>query len=437
MAGFMKVATYLVSALLGGLLLGIVLGLVGGMIMVGVLALTMLARRDWVPVIYNVRSLGVRRWTTTVTALGLALVVFVFTTVLMLATGVHETLKATGRAENAKVIRKGSQNEVQSGVQPEHLRLLSSEPEVATNQEGKPFASPELVVIIFAERQNAKDDTDGTNLNVRGVGPLGLELHPPKSLEGRMFKPGTSEIVIGKKLAGRFKGMTLGDSVHFARRDWTVVGIMDQGGSAYDSEVWGDVDQFMDAFARRPAFSSVTLRLKDKDAVAALKAGVENDPMLSTLEVQSEIDYWAAQSEATATFVNVVGLFVAFIFSFGAVLGAMITMYAQVAARTREIGTLRALGFRRRAVLVSFVAESVLLALVAGAVGCAGASLMSMASFTTMNFQTFSEMSFKFHMSPAVVVASFVFAVVMGFAGGLLPAMRAARMPIVRATRGG
>jgi putative ABC transport system permease protein len=193
----------------------------------------------------------------------------------------------------------------------------------------------------------------------------------------------------------------------------------------------------MDAFARRPAFSSVTLRLKDKGSVAALKARVENDPMLSTLDVQSEVDYWAAQSEATATFVNVVGLFVAFIFSFGAVLGAMITMYAQVAARTREIGTLRAIGFRRRAVLVAFVIESVIMAFLAGVVGVAGASLMQMASFTTMNFQTFSEMSFKFHMSGGVVTAAMIFATVMGFAGGFLPALRAARMPIVRATRGG
>jgi len=437
MAALMKIGTVVVSALLGGMLLGIVLGLAGGMLLVGVLALTMLIRRDWVPIVYNVRSLGVRRWTTAVTALGLALVVFVFTTVLMLATGVHETLKATGSAENAKIIRKGSQNEVQSGVQPEHVRLLSSAPEVAMGQNGKAMASPELLVIIFAQRLDGKSEEDGTNLNVRGIAPIGIKLHPAKSLQGRMFNPGTSEIVIGSKIAGRFKGMQLGGTVRFARRDWTVVGVMDQGGSAYDSEVWGDVDQFMDAFARRPAVSSVTLRLKDKDAVTALKARVENDPMLSSLEVQPEIDYWKAQSEGTAMFVNVVGLFVAFIFSFGAVLGAMITMYAQVAARTREIGTLRALGFRRRAVLVSFVAESVIMALLAGLVGCGAASLMQLAHFTTMNFQTFSEMTFKFHMSPAVVVSSIVFALIMGFAGGLLPAMRAARMPIVRATRGG
>jgi ABC-type lipoprotein release transport system permease subunit len=437
MASLIKAATLLGGILVGGFLLTIVLGITVGLLVVGVLALTLLFRRDWVPAIYNVRSLGVRRWTTAVTALGLALVVFVFTTVLMLATGVRETLKATGLPDNVKIIRKGSQNEVQSGVLPEHLRLLSAAPEAQVGKDGKPLASPELMVIIFAQRQGAASEEEGANLNVRGVGPTALELHPPHALEGRMPTPGTSEIVIGKKLAGRFKGMQLGAQVHFARRDWTVVGVMDQGGSAFDSEVWGDIEQFEDAFARRPSFSSITMRLKDRASFFTLKARVEGDPMLSTLEVEPEIDYWAAQSEATAMFVRIVGIFVVFIFSFGAVLGAMITMYAQVAARTREIGTLRALGFRRRAVLVSFVAESVLLAIGAGVVGCAGASLMQLASFTTMNFQTFSEMSFKFHMSVPVVISSMVFAVIMGFAGGLLPAMRAARMPIVRATRGG
>jgi ABC-type antimicrobial peptide transport system permease subunit len=243
--------------------------------------------------------------------------------------------------------------------------------------------------------------------------------------------------VIGRGLAGRFKGMQLGDKTHFARRDWTVVGIMDHGGSAYESEVWGDVDQILDAFNRRPALSSITLRLKDRGALASLAQRMESDPNLSTLEVKRETQYWEAQSEQFAAFVKFLGIFVAVIFSFGAVLGAMITMYAQVAARTREIGTLRALGFRRRAVLVSFVVESVLLALGAGLVGVAGASGMQLVHFRTMNFQTFSEISFKFHLSPGVLVSGLLFALVMGFAGGLLPAVRAARLAIVRATRGG
>ncbi|HEY1586328.1 MAG TPA: ABC transporter permease, partial [Polyangia bacterium] len=226
MAGLIKAATILGGILVGGTILAIVIGITGGMIVVGVLALTLLIRRDWVPTIYNVRSLGVRRWTTALTAGGLALTVGVFTAVLMLTEGVHETLKTTGSADNAKIIRKGSQNEVQSGVQPEHLRLLSSAPEVAVGRDGKPLASPELLVIIFAQREDAKSEEDGTNLNVRGVGPTGLELHPPVALEGRMFTPGTSEIVIGKGLQGRFRGMQLGDRTRFARRDWTVVGVL-------------------------------------------------------------------------------------------------------------------------------------------------------------------------------------------------------------------
>jgi ABC-type lipoprotein release transport system permease subunit len=432
-----KLLALLVGVLLGSALVGMVVGLTGSALVIGSFGLTMLGRRDFVPVVYNVRSLGVRRWTTLVTALGLALVVFVFATVLMLASGVEHTLAATGAPENAKVIRKGSQNEIQSGMQPEQLRLLAAAPEVAMGQNGRPLVSAELAVLIFAVKEGAKDEFDGANVTVRGVGPEALELHPPAHLEGRMFKPGTSEIVIGRGLAGRFAGMRLGEQARFARRDWQVVGVMDAGGSAYDSEVWGDVDQFEDAFQRRPAFSSVTMRLKDPSSLRALDSRMSADPNLNTLEAKHEIDYWAGQSEQFAAFVKFLGLFVAVIFSLGAVLGAMITMYAQVAARTREIGTLRALGFRRRSVLVSFVLESVLLALAAGGLGVAAASGMQLVSFSTMNFQSFSEVTFRFHLTPAVLTASMVFAAVMGYAGGLLPALRASRMPIVQATRGG
>ncbi|HEX4460526.1 MAG TPA: ABC transporter permease [Polyangia bacterium] len=433
----LKLSTIIVGALIGGTVISLVLGLVGALIVTTVLGLSLLGRRDWVPLVYNVRSLGVRRWTTGVTAFGLALVVFVFTTVLMLASGVRETLKATGQPNNAKIIRKGSQTELQSGLLPENVRLLSASPEVAPGLDGKPLVSPEIVVLIFAVKAHGAGEEDGTNVNVRGVGPGALELHPPKHLEGRMFRPGTSEIVIGKGLQGRFRGMQLGDRTRFARRDWTVVGVMDCGGSAYDSEVWGDVDQFMDAFARRPSVSSLTMRLKDPKLLSALQARLESDPNLSTLEAKSEVDYWAAQSEQFSLFVRFLGVFVAVMFSVGAALGAMITMYAQVAARTREIGTLRALGFRRRAVLVSFVAESVILGLIAGVIGVASASAMQLATFTTMNFQTFSEVSFRFHMSGGIVAAAIGFAFTMGFAGGFLPARRAAMLPIVRATRGG
>jgi putative ABC transport system permease protein len=434
----MKSLAVLVGTVAFGIaLLAVVVGLPISMLILAALSFTLLLKREWVPVVYNVRSLGVRKWTTGLTAAGLALVVFVFSTVLMLASGVRETLRSTGDDANAKVLRKGSQNEVQSGMLPEQLRLLQAQPEVAAGTDGQPLASRELVVLIFAQKETAKSDEEGSNVTVRGVDARALEIHKPAQLEGRMLTPGTSEIVVGKGLVGRFAGARLGKTMRFARRDWTVVGVMDQRGSAYDSEIWTDVEQAEDAFQRRPAFSSVTLKLRSEGDFTALKARVEGDPMLKSLEVRRETDYWESQSQAFSLFVKFLGMFVAVIFAFGAVLGAMITMYAQVAARTREIGTLRALGFRRRAVLVSFVLESMLLAIGSGAVGVAAASLMQLYHFSSMNFQTFSEVRFGFHLTPTIAGISMLFAAIMGYAGGLLPAIRAARMPIVQATRGG
>jgi ABC-type lipoprotein release transport system permease subunit len=432
-----KILAVVVGAALGGSLVGVILGLVVSALVVLALAARLLVRRDWVPAVYNVRSLTVRRVTSFLTASGLAAVVFVFCTVLMLAAGIQRTLAATGSPDNAKIIRKGAQNEIQSGIEPEITRLITALPEVGLGKDGKALSSGELTVLIFALREGATSDEQGSNVTVRGVAPAAFELREGLRVDGRRFQPGTSEILIGKGLVGRFQGMRPGGQVRFARRDWSVVGVIDAGGSAYDSEIWGDVDQFMDAFQRRPAVSSLTVRLREPAAFTALRDRLAADPQLSTMEVKREVDYWAAQSESFATFIRALGLSVAFIFAFGAILGAMITMYAQVAARTREIGTLRAIGFRRVAVLVSFVFESILLALVAGGVGVAGASLMQLVSFSTMNFQSFSEVTFGFRLTGGIVAASLAFAAVMGYAGGLLPALRAARMPIVQATRGG
>lgn len=431
-----KLIAVIVGAALGAAVLGVVLGLTVSGLIIGVLGLTLLIRRDWVPIVYNLRSLTVRKVTTAVTAAGLALVVFVFAFALMFAGGVTETLRATGDQSNAKIIRKGAQNEIQSGLLPEHQRLLAADPGVAIGKDGQPLASAEVVVLIYA-LSDPNDESKGSNVTVRGLGPKGLELHTPKHLDGRMWNPGTSEIVIGRGLAGRFPGMVKDGTVKFARRDWKVVGVMDFGGSGFESEIWGDVDQVMDAFQRRPAFSSVTVRMKDRASLEALSNKMAADPQLNSLEIKNEVDYWKAQSENFSMFITFLGMFIAVIFAFGAILGAMITMYAQVAARTREIGTLRAMGFRRRSVLVSFVVESMLLAAVSGGIGLAVASLFQLKTFSTINFQTFSEISFRLHMSGAVVGASMFFAIVMGYAGGLLPALRASRMPIVQATRGG
>lgn len=390
-----------------------------------------------IPPIYNVRSLWVRKVTTLVAGLGLSLGVFVFASAIMLGQGIQKTMVATGSPGNAKIIRKGSQNEVQSGVTPEQVRLLSAAQEVGMGKDGKPLSSAELIVLIFAQKDGAKSSDEGANVNVRGVGPSALELHPPLSVNGRQWKSGTSEVMVGKALVGKFEGARLGGTIHFARRDWAVVGVMDQGGSAYDSEVWGDIEQFSDAFNRRPNVSSVTLRLADANAVGVLQARMETDPQLNKLECKREDAFWAAQSRTTSLFISILGIFVAVIFSFGATLGAMITMYAQVAARTREVGMLRAIGFSRGAVLASFVLESLILAMGAGVFGVFCASFWSFASFSTINFATFSETTFRFAMTPSVIGYSFFFASMLGLVGGFLPAVRAARLPIIAATKGG
>ncbi len=432
-----KLVAEVVGALLGATAAAAVLGLVGSMLALVWFVISMLPRHDWVPPIYNLRSLRERKWTTLFTAIGLALVVAVFTTVFMLNEGVERTLAATGSPDNVKLIRKGSQNEIQSGLLPESLRLVAAMPEIATGKDGKPLISAEVNVLIYALKEGAKNDTEGTNLGVRGVGLQALEIHDGVKVSGRMFRPGTSEIIVGKGLAGRFQGMQVGGTVRFARRDWTVVGILDGGTSAYDTEVWCDVDQALDAFQRRPSFSSITARLRSRDAFEAMTSRMASDPQLSSVEPFREVAYWAAQSEAFAMFVRVLGIIVSVIFAFGAILGAMITMYAQVAARTKEIGVLRSLGFRRRSVLASFVAESVMLSLVSGAFGIALASLLQFFTVKTVNFQTFAEVSFRITLGPSTVLLGLGFAGLMGYAGGLLPAMRAARMPITQATRGG
>jgi putative ABC transport system permease protein len=390
-----------------------------------------------VPTIYNLRSLWVRKVTTLATGLGLSLVVFVFTSVLMLGDGIDKTMASTGLPTNAKIIRKGSQNEVQSIVTPEQFRLLTAAPEIGAGKDGKALASSELLVLIFALKEGYKTTDEGANVNVRGVSAASVELHPAKQLEGRLFRPGTSEIVVGRGLVGKFDGARLGGKMNFARRDWDVVGVMDQAGSAYDSEVWGDIEQLGAAFARRPNVSSVTVKLRDSGALAALEARIATDPQLNKLEVKREDLFWSAQSKATTMFITILGIFVAVIFSVGATLGAMITMYSQVAARTREIGTLRAIGFGRLSVLWSFVRESVMLGAIAGLVGIAIASLLQFVTFSTMNFATFSETVFRFSLTPQIAGSGFFFAVLLGFFGGFLPAVRAARMPIVKATRGG
>jgi ABC-type lipoprotein release transport system permease subunit len=298
--------------------------------------------------------------------------------------------------------------------------------------DGRPVLSREgvLVIDLYKKKSNALG-----NVSVRGVSVGAFELRPGvRIIQGRPFQFGTHEIVVGKGIAAEFKGVTLGAELTFGGDRWTVVGIIDAGGTAFDSEIWGDVDQFMQAFGR-PVYSSLTFRLADAGGFDRLKTRLQNDPRMQYVELKHEQDYYKEQSRTLAMFIRTLGLVVTTIFSFGAMIGAMITMYAAVANRTVEVGTLRALGFRRRSVLAAFLVESVVLALVGGAVGVALAALLSFERISVVNFQSFSEIGFGFALSLGVIRSALIFAVVMGVIGGFLPAVRAARLNIVNALR--
>ncbi|MEP7205626.1 MAG: ABC transporter permease [Casimicrobiaceae bacterium] len=384
-----------------------------------------------VPFTYIARNLLARKFTTALTAGGMALVVYVFATVLMLAAGLERTLVATGTDDNVVVTRRGAQSEVQSGIDRAQAGIVESLPEVAMGASGEPLASKETVVLINLPK---RDSGKPSNVVIRGVGLEGGNLRPQvRLIEGRMPRPGTAEIATGRAVAEGFRGAGIGETMRFAAREWTVVGTFDAGRSGFDSEIWGDAEQMLQAF-RRNAFSSMVFRLVDATRFAAAKAAIEDDPRL-TLEARRERDYYAAQSETLAKFIRYLGTGIAVIFSIGAIIGAMITMYASVASRTAEIGTLRALGFARSAILVAFLVEALLLGAAGGAIGLAAAAFMQAITISTMNFQTFAELAFSFTLTPSIAAGSLGFALAMGLVGGFLPAVRAARMRIVDALR--
>ena len=380
---------------------------------------------------YVARNLWVRRVTTLLTALGMALVVFVFATVLMMGEGIRATLVATGQPDNVIVLRQGAGSEIYSGISRSQAAIVESLAGIATSASGERLVSKEPVVLnTLPKRSNGKP----SNVTLRGTSALGVELRPQLRItEGRMFRPGTSEIIAGRAVADGFQGAALGETLRFAQRDWHVVGVFDASGSAFDSEIWGDAEQMMQAF-RRNAFSTVVLRLADPASFEQLEHAIADDPRLK-LEAKPEIAFYAEQSEALVTFIRILGLSLSIIFSIGAVVGAMITMFAAVAQRTGEIGTLRALGFRRSAVLLAFLGESLLLALVGAAIGLAAASAMQAVDVSTTNFQTFSELAFEFRLTPGIVLDTLAFALAMGLAGGFVPAWRAARLEIVDCLR--
>jgi len=384
-----------------------------------------------IPVSYSFRNLLTRRLTTFLTATGMALVVFVFASILMLSAGLEKTLIDTGSEDNVIVTRKAANSEVQSGVERQQAAIVESLPEIATGVDGEPLLAKELVVLISMPKRGSDKPA---NVVIRGISQASIKLRPQvRMAEGRLPRPGSAEIIAGSTIAKRFKGGGIGESLRFGMRDWTVVGIFDAGATGFSSEIWGDATQLMQAF-RRPVYSSVTFKLVNSSDFPLLKARLESDPRL-TLDVRRETQYYRDQSEVMAKFLRILGISLTVIFSLGAIIGAMITMYAAVANRVGEIGTLRALGFQRFSIMSAFLMEALLLGLTGGVTGLVCASFLQLITISTMNWQTFSELAFSFTLTFDIAWKSLLFSIMMGLVGGVIPAVRASRLKIVDALR--
>ena len=393
-----------------------------------------------IPISYNVRNLRLRKGLTVMTALGIALTVTTAIFLMALLAGLHRAFVNSGNPLNVLVLRKGSEAELSGGFDASLYPTLRTLPGIAKDSHGEPMTSGEWVVVIVLPR---RDGTGEVNVTVRGMMPDGLEMrqlsgpenHPGvKLIAGDWFHTGQREVVVSKSIRDRFTHANIGDTMEFGKGSWKVVGVFDAGGSAYESEVWGDVNQMASDFDRQGGFSSAYLHATDPLAADALKNRVSDDQRLK-LEGMLETDYYAKQTSSGAP-IKVIGIVVAFIMAIGSIFAAMNTMYAAVAYRGREIATLRVIGFSRPSILTSFVLESLLLALLGAAAG-----ILLMLPFNgmqtgTSNAVTFSEVVFALRITPQVAMYAIVFALIMGFVGGLAPAWHAARQNILNALRG-
>lgn len=383
-----------------------------------------------IPISYNVRNVR-QRWRVTVLAIGgIALVVAVFITLIALYSGFRTALASTGIPENGLFVQRGSQSELTSGIGRDDVEFLSTDDRVGRNAEGRPLASPELVVAIGVPR---KDGTEGS-AQLRGVSELTFEVrHGIRMVEGRRLTPGLSELIVGVRVPERFD-VKLGDTLTIRRREWTVVGVFTAEGSSFESEIWGDVNVTASAFNRVGGYQSLAVRMADPAQIPAWAEEVQRNPRLQ-VGLWPERKYYEDQAGLVGPALLALALFVTIVMAVGAVFGAMNTMYAVVAQRTREIATLRAIGFSRVSILVSFLVESMFIALVAGVIGCALGLLANFLPAAATGNVTFSELAFAFHVTPQSLAFGMAFALLMGLLGGLLPAIRAARLPITRALR--
>jgi putative ABC transport system permease protein len=384
-----------------------------------------------IPISYNVRNLKLRKGLTVMTALGIALTVTTAIFLMALLAGLQRAFVSSGNPQNVLVLRKGTEAELSGGFDRSLFPTLTTLPGIAKDSHGEPMASGELVVVIVLPR---KDGTGEVNVTVRGMMPDGLEMRPSaKLIEGRWFQSGQREVVVSDSIRKRFAHANIGDTLEFGKGSWNVVGVFDAGGSAYESEIWGDVNQEASDFDRREGLSSAYLRATDPAAADALKNRVSDDQRLK-LEGVLETEYYAKQTSSGAP-IKYIGIVVAIIMAIGSSFAAMNTMYAAVAYRGREIATLRVIGFSRPAILTSFVLESLLLALLG-----AGAGILLMLPFNgmetgTSNAVTFSEVVFALRITPQVAGYAIIFALIMGLVGGFAPAWHAARQNILSALR--
>jgi putative ABC transport system permease protein len=385
-----------------------------------------------IPIIYNVRSVKAR-WTSTIVAVaGIAGTVGVFIAMLSLARGFKATLVSSGSADNALVTRAGATSEMTSGIPIDSVKIIQDAPGIARGA-GGPLLTSEAV--LMAPIPLISTGTDA-NVELRGVSPnvLGIRKNI-KIVEGRMFTPGLAELIVGKNARSTYSGLTLGSAIGLGTVRWQVVGVFDAGGSSFDSEVWGDAHLLNGAYKRPDTLSqSVTVHLTSPDALQQLKDSLTSDPRLN-VDVTREIDYYAKQSTRMTTLITILGGFVAGIMAIGAVFGALNTMYSAVAERGREIATMRALGFGAIAVIISFSIEALLISFIGGGIGCLAVLPLNGLTTSTMNFQTFSNLAFAFKITPELLAKGIFFALTMGLIGGLLPAVRAARLPVATALR--
>lgn len=383
-----------------------------------------------IPLKYNIGNLMSRKGSSAMTVLGIGVVIAVMVAMMALYNGVQQALVSSGSKENLIILREGAQAESTSWVTRDKVRILRDLPGIAKASDGQPLVSPELVIIFKLPR---RDNPTGSNVNVRGVTPKALELRPfMKLVEGRMFRSGVNEVIVSQRMRERFVDLDIGDTFRFGTQTWSVVGVFDAKGTSFDSEIWADVET-LGLAQKRPEYSSVLTRPESAGAFKTIADAIQSDPRLK-LQSKTEYKYYDEQTTGLLG-IRILVTIVAFFMVLGATLGAMNTMFSAVASRKRELATMRALGFKRRDVLLSVVVEAIVLSGLAGIAGVLMALPVNGIATGTANFITFSEVAFNFTISTEVAVFAVVLAIVAGVIGGLLPAISAARLPITRALR--